>query len=88
MDRAFVYRLIDEERKWQDQKWGREPDGWTSHPLVKLAVLTEEVGEAAKACLEGKRLDAHAELVQVAAVAVAWLESFDTDGAAWEDKTG
>jgi len=48
----------------------------------RLAVLVEEVGEVARAVLEAKKLanDVHGkaltkELVQVAAVAVAWLES-------------
>jgi NTP pyrophosphatase (non-canonical NTP hydrolase) len=48
----------------------------------KLAVLMEEVGEAARALLEKLRLanDVHGkdlkkELIQVAAVAVAWAES-------------
>ena len=40
----------------------------------KLAVLTEEVGEVAKALLEGTNV--HEELVQVAAVAVAWAEAY------------
>ena len=37
------------------------------------AILIEEVGEVSKALLTGGDLEA--ELVQVAAVAVAWLES-------------
>ncbi len=48
----------------------------------KLAVLMEEVGECARAVLERDRLvsDRHdanlkKELIQVAAVAVAWAES-------------
>jgi NTP pyrophosphatase (non-canonical NTP hydrolase) len=41
----------------------------------KLAVLVEEVGEVGRALIEGDGL--RAELVQVAAVAVAWIESLD-----------
>lgn len=47
---------------------------------VALAVLTEEVGEVARAlldCESPERL--RAELVQVAAVAVAWAEAIDTE---------
>jgi NTP pyrophosphatase (non-canonical NTP hydrolase) len=58
------------ERKKQDEKWGVQnhgPDGW-------LAILIEEVGEVAKAILEGSALKYCDELTQVAAVAVAALE--------------
>ena len=50
----------------------------------RMCVLVEEVGEAARAVLEQRRLandshgkDLRAELVQVAAVAVAWIEAID-----------
>ena len=64
---------------------------WTcAHPRVtgdrKLAVLVEEVGEVAAALHEftGDPADLRAELVQVAAVAVAWLESLPAAAAAAE----
>lgn len=41
----------------------------------KLAVLTEEVGEVAKAILESKPDELRTELIQVAAVAAAWAEA-------------
>jgi hypothetical protein len=64
-----------------------------SSPIVddnrKLRVLTEEVGEVAEAidALENKndrkRFDhLREELVQVAAVAVAWLEAMEVTGGA------
>lgn len=59
------------ERERQDEKWGEQnhgPDGW-------LLILMEEVGEAAKAVLEGSSLQYISELTQVAAVAVAAMES-------------
>jgi hypothetical protein len=54
----------------------------------RLAVLGEEFGEVARALLErefaltGEIIDAHlrTELVQVAAVALAWIEAIDTRG--------
>lgn len=50
-------------------------------PLRKLAVLTEEIGEVSKECNElhqpGARDRLRTELVQVAAVALAWLESME-----------
>lgn len=72
------------ERMAQNDKWGEQ-----SHsPIEWMAILTEEVGEAAKEALEfhwnGKHyfrdreevlMRYRAELVQVAAVAVAALES-------------
>lgn len=82
MTRAEVYALIDAERERQRTKWnGPEPHKWgkgdcSSHEvadIVKAAVLTEETGEVSRAVLDGMNL--RAELVQVAAVAVAWLES-------------
>lgn len=50
----------------------------------KLAVLVEEVGEVARAMLEGTyrpdQLEALlAEVVQVAAVAVAWVEALQAE---------
>lgn len=48
------------------------PDGY------KLAVLAEEFGEVAKALNEGAYpADLREELIQVAAVAVAWVEGLD-----------
>lgn len=51
-----------------------------------LAILTEEVGEVARALLESDsdpRLssDLYAELIQVAAVASAWAEALGMDDA-------
>lgn len=44
----------------------------------KLAVLVEEVGEVAKAINESSGSDSlRNELIQVAAVAIAWVESID-----------
>jgi hypothetical protein len=79
-----VFALIEAERRMQDKKWGVQDHNnpmWT-------AILTEEVSEAAAEALhlikengiEGKLVGAASieliqELVQVAAVAVAWIES-------------
>lgn len=72
------------ERERQDRKWG-DQSGNTD--LVWSAVLTEETGEVAQAILKsqfegGKTIaDVRAELIQVAAVAVAHVEAIDTRGA-------
>jgi NTP pyrophosphatase (non-canonical NTP hydrolase) len=61
---------IMEERERQARKWGEQDH----HDLYWLGILTEEVGEAAKALIENDQPAAEAELVQCAAVLVAWLE--------------
>ena len=69
------------ERGRQAQLWNREHDhGYgdcsssSVAASVKAAVLAEECGEVARAALDGTT-DLKDELVQVAAVAWAWLES-------------
>lgn len=68
----------------QDERWRQECKVQTgkipwdcADPSVeddrKLAVLGEEFGEVAKALIEGDGL--RDELIQVAAVALAWAES-------------
>ena len=79
LPRENIYRLIDEERAEQDEKFGQQDHD----DFVWLAILQEEVGETAQAILEarfrydGTDSDMRAELVQVAAVAVAWLEALE-----------
>ena len=73
--------------KWSGMhEWGigdcssREVGALVEYPhdtgaLVRLAVLAEECGEVARSVLERDEVNLRTELVQVAAVAVAWLES-------------
>jgi NTP pyrophosphatase (non-canonical NTP hydrolase) len=65
-----VINKIIAERKRQDEKWGSDR---MLADYEWLTILVEEVGEVAKAMLEGSPT-VNEELVQVAAVAVAWLE--------------
>jgi NTP pyrophosphatase (non-canonical NTP hydrolase) len=68
------------ERERQDGKWGiqrHDDPTW-------LAILSEEIGESAQEVLQRKfgdvangHGDLREELVQVAAVAVAWVEEID-----------
>ena len=82
MNRSDVYALIDRERRHQHSKWAA-PHRWgvgdcssgQVTDLCKTAVLAEEVGEVSRAVLDGTDNQLRAELVQVAAVAVAWLEA-------------
>ena len=79
------HEAIDDERHRQERLKSEGRFSMTCadamSDLERLAVLTEEVGEVARAILEQSRLtnDDHGkelkkELVQVAAVCVAWLE--------------
>ena len=81
MNRGHIYYDIEREREAQAAKWNRDHAwGWgdCSSPdtpaIVKSSVLAEECGEVARAVLEQDDANLRAELVQVAAVAVAWLE--------------
>ena len=82
MNRADIYAAIDDERTRQGVLWSGQHDWGRGDcssldvaPIVKTAVLSEECGEVARAVLDKDLDGARAELVQVAAVAVAWLES-------------
>jgi NTP pyrophosphatase (non-canonical NTP hydrolase) len=67
-------QLITEERIRQDKKWGEQ----NHDDLYWLGILMEEVGELSKAIIEFRsRGQCEGELVQVAAVAVAWLECLE-----------
>ncbi len=71
-------KLILDERKRQDEKWGRNAENdplWNSTDSSKFTVLGEEVGEVAHAILENDKLNLREELTQVAAVCVCWLQS-------------
>lgn len=80
--RDEIVAMIDAERVRQAEKWGG-PHDWgvgdcssdDVDAIVKAAVLAEECGEVARAVLDSDEASLTDELVQVAAVAVAWLES-------------
>lgn len=66
---SALQRVIGE-RNRQDAKWGEQ-----NHDAGKWSlILTEELGEVAKSQLEGDRTNYLTELVQAAAVLVAWIE--------------
>ena len=73
-----ICNQILDERDQQDEKWGEQ-----NHDDYRyLAMLTEEVGEVAQAILHnefgGKAKGmVRKELIQLAAVAVQWLETME-----------
>jgi NTP pyrophosphatase (non-canonical NTP hydrolase) len=80
MTRGEIFAAVVAERERQAAKWGGEHDWGTGDcssdlvsAAVKAAVLAEECGEVARAALDGTT-GLKDELIQVAAVAVAWLE--------------
>jgi len=68
-----ILHAIAKERTRQDNKWGIQ----RLEDSQMMLVLVEEVGEVAKASLEGYQLRLREELIQVAAVAVKWVETLD-----------
>ncbi len=74
-DTYHVLGDVREERRRQLDKWGDQhhPDSWW------MVIETEELGEVARAIFDGEDLlKIREELVQVAAVAVAWIEDIDS----------
>jgi NTP pyrophosphatase (non-canonical NTP hydrolase) len=72
MHRNEIFELINKERDKQDAKWGALPRCLSD--MVWLTVLMEEVGECAEAILKRDWSNLRLEIVQVATVAIAWLE--------------
>ncbi|KKL88784.1 hypothetical protein LCGC14_1921240 [marine sediment metagenome] len=72
-EQLAIFDEIAEERKRQDAEW----DEQNHHPHKWTDILMEEVGEVSKALLEGSLLTCRDELIQVAAVCVAMIESLD-----------
>ena len=72
MDESIL-QLIKEERDQQDGKWGAKR---SLSQMTWLTILMEEVGEVAESILDLDDANYPVELVQVAAVAAAALESY------------
>lgn len=87
MRRSQVYKLINDERFRQDEKFGTEE----CKKLTQgewLAILVEEVGEVAKELCdhrlglpEATEKELKKELIQCAAVVVKWMENYP-----WQDQ--
>lgn len=73
-----IFDEIRAERNRQDEKWGVQ----NHDPFIWCSILGEEVGEVNEALLSAhfgtSKMDAYREeLVQVASVAVAMIQSLD-----------
>ena len=69
--RSELFQLVEIERAAQDKVWGEQ----YHPPTFWLAILMEEIGEAAKAILQRQPARMTVELIQAMAVIIAWLES-------------
>ncbi len=75
--RIKIFNDIIRERDRQDEKWGADRD---LSNFVWLTILMEEVGEISEAILkEISWKDARKELIQIAAVTIAWLEALERE---------
>lgn len=77
-DRSRIFRAFGDERLRQQQKFpGRDIGQPTVTDGTKLRILVEEIGEVAEAMDQeaNTKRELEAELTQVGACALAWLES-------------
>lgn len=70
--REEIFALINEERNRQNEKWGTQ----NHDDLWWFVILSEEIGEIAKAIYECDEEEYEEELIQSASVLVAMLENF------------
>lgn len=69
--RSAIFDQVSKERQRQDSLHPHFPRE------IRTDVLLEEFGEVAKAKLDGNQSDLRKELIEVAAVAVRWIEMLD-----------
>lgn len=80
---SSVLQAVYVERRSQDQQWGQQDHDHGTWAMI----LGEEFGEACQATLSIRfaddkpldKSDLRSELIQVAAVAVAWVEAIDRE---------
>lgn len=90
MSNVYLYDVIDEISEEADRARAKFGEQLDATDLEWLAILTEELGEAAmevtKNCVrpltpsEGYTARLRAELLQVAAVAARWVRAIDEPG--------
>ena len=82
MSQQAVINDVVKERQRQDDKWGEDRD---QDNLLGSVILTEEVGEAAEQSIavhlgDVSEIGLYEEVIQVAAVAIAWAENLHRRG--------
>jgi NTP pyrophosphatase (non-canonical NTP hydrolase) len=77
MNRVEVFNRVNLHREVMDRKWGDKSIVAISQPHFVTTLLTEEVGEVARAVLEEDKENLKAELLDVIQIACAWLEALD-----------
>lgn len=75
-ERDFIFERISNHRDKIDKRYGRNGFAGLSNDK-RNTILAEEIGEVARAVLEGDRANLEDELIDVAQVVVAWLETID-----------
>jgi NTP pyrophosphatase (non-canonical NTP hydrolase) len=78
---GHLWLELADERDRQDRKWGGVPGIERRDDHTYAAVLGEEFGEVCKSWLERDVENLRAELVQTAAVCIAWIAELDNGGA-------
>lgn len=73
-ERKEVYGLIDGERNYQDEKWGGDDHDSQHIPLEWLMILEDRLSEAKHRWFEEGDKGVMAEILTMAAVAVAAME--------------
>lgn len=73
MNRREAMEYVFDELDHISKKWGRKDGEFPVNDHRKMSILTEELGEVAMALNDGLLHEVKDELIQVAAVAVAWL---------------
>lgn len=75
MNRVEVFNRVNLHREQMDTKWGDKSIVAISKPHFVVTLLTEEVGEVARAVLEEDADGLKAELLDVIQICTAWLEA-------------
>ena len=73
MTRATVLQAVLAERERQDSKWGDQTQNSDEQWTV---ILTEEIGEVAREVYEKRSAGMFEEVIQCAAVCMAWVEAY------------
>ncbi len=75
-DRTRIHDMIINEEYKQEEKWGEQ----NHDNYYWICILTEEIGEIAKALIENQNEDMEKEIIQTAAVCVSWVDCIKRKG--------